>query len=384
MSQRSRIDPAPSGLLDLDPRWIKAIQRSLLQWYANHARELPWRRRVTPYRVWVSEIMLQQTQVASVIPYFRRFIKEFPTIGALAASSEQDVLRLWEGLGYYRRARQLHQAAKLVVERHGGKLPTHIALLRQLPGIGRYTAGAILSIAKGLPEPILEANSRRVLARLLGFKGDAASSRGTKRLWEAATRLVPQEDPGGFNQALMELGSGLCNPKSPLCGQCPLQQNCQGHHLGIASKIPLVRRKARSLKVQETAIVITDGDQLLIRQRGPNERWAGLWDFPRLSMAKLKPDVIQDTAKRIAKQELGIPISRPRLMTTIQHTVTRYRITLYAIQAHISSRRGPGLTRKGAANAPHYCWAGAADLESLPLTTPARRLFQFWKNQSND
>ena len=221
-----------------DPPWRQRFRRRLLAWYRRHARDLPWRRHGEPYPIWVSEIMLQQTQVATVRGYFERFMAAFPTIHSLARADEHDVLRLWEGLGYYRRARQMHQAARTIVAEHGGRFPRDAEAVRRLPGIGRYTAGAILSIAFDAREPILEANTIRLLARLLAYSGDPRSAAGSKRLWQMAEALLPRRNAGRFNQALMELGSEVCLPKSPKCDACPVAALCPTRAAGLQDRIP--------------------------------------------------------------------------------------------------------------------------------------------------
>ena len=206
----------------LDAKAKQSFRRRLLAWYGKHARNLPWRRSRDPYRVWVSEVMLQQTTVAAVKPYFERFLAAFPTVEKLAIADEHQVLRLWEGLGYYRRARGLHAAARQVVGEHRGKFPRDVPTLMQLPGIGRYTAGAIASIAFDVPAPILEANTIRLLSRIIGYRDDPTKTPGQWLLWQTAEDLLPQKDVARFNQALMELGSLVCTPANPKCDQCPL------------------------------------------------------------------------------------------------------------------------------------------------------------------
>src|SRR6266852_396195 len=216
----------------------RQLCRSLLAWFDRHRRDLPWRRSRDVYHIWVSEVMLQQTQVATVIPYFKRFLEAFPTLADLAAAEEGDVLRLWEGLGYYRRARDLHRAAQRVVADHGGRIPQEPALLASLPGIGRYTLGAILSQAFDRRLPILETNSQRVLCRLFGRRCDPRRGQARRWLWEIAESLLPARRVGAFNQALMELGALVCTPAVPRCGACPVRALCAARRLGIQDEIP--------------------------------------------------------------------------------------------------------------------------------------------------
>ena len=218
-----------------DSAWLRSFRRRLLAWFDQNARVLPWRRSRDPYAVWLSEIMLQQTQVATVIGYFDRFLARFPTIEALARADEHEVLRLWEGLGYYRRARQLHRAARIIVAEHGGRFPRDPSIVRRLPGIGRYTAGAILSIAFDAREPILEANTLRLLSRLLCYDGDPRSPDGQRLLWAMAEALLPRRGSGRLNQALMELGSEVCTARSPRCEQCPVAPAVPREPAGTAS-----------------------------------------------------------------------------------------------------------------------------------------------------
>ncbi len=337
------------------------VVRPLLAWYGRARRDLPWRRSRDPYRVWVSEIMLQQTQVERVKDFYVRFLDRFPTVADLAAAAEHDVLRLWEGLGYYRRARQLHAAAKTIVAEHGGEFPRTAAGLRSLPGIGRYTAGAIASIAFDLPEPIVEANSRRVIARLAGYAGPLDGPRGDEPIWEIATALVPRKHPGRFNQALMDLGSLVCTPERPLCGTCPLAAGCTAKQTGRVEEIPLKAARRAVTEMRETAVVVRRADRVLVVQRGPGEWWEGLWDFPRVSgPARAARRGIERTAG-LAGLGCG-PTSR---LGTIVHTVTHHRITLdvVACSAGVAGRTA---TRRR--------WIRATALESLAMTAPGRRI----------
>ena len=262
----------------MPPSDLSILRRSLLRWFRKHQRVLPWRADRDPYRIWVSEIMLQQTLVATVIPFFERFLAQFPTISALAGADEQAVLRLWEGLGYYRRARDLHKAAKQIVSEHAGQFPGDPAVAACLPGIGRYTMGAILSQAFDIPLPILEANSQRVLCRLFARPGDPRLPGERKWLWEAAQLLVPKRHPGDFNQALMELGALICTPRNPDCLRCPLRNLCQAHQRGLQDTIPHPPSRKAPRSIAEAAIVLSRRGRLLLTQRHGSGRWANMWE----------------------------------------------------------------------------------------------------------
>ena len=245
------------------------LQRQLFGWYKENARDLPWRRTKDPYAIWVSEIMLQQTRVETVIPYYLRWLTDFPTIKSLAETEENQVLKAWEGLGYYSRARNLHAAARLVLENHQGKLPADQSALLELPGIGRYTAGAILSIAFDQPAPILDGNLKRVFTRVFNIQTPIQTSATEKVLWEIAEELVPALNPGDFNQSLMELGALICQPKTPHCARCPVALDCRSHQLGNQEQLPVRKEKSPLPHLQVTAAVITKENQVLLAKRPP-------------------------------------------------------------------------------------------------------------------
>jgi A/G-specific adenine glycosylase len=350
------------------PRTRAAIARRLLAWYAANARDLPWRRSRDPYRVWVSEIMLQQTVVATVIPYFERFLARFPTVTALAKAPEEDVLRLWEGLGYYRRARQLHRAADVVCAEHDGRFPRDAQAVRALPGIGRYTAGAILSIAFDQPQPILEANTIRLLARLIAYSGDTHSTAGQRLLWETAEQLLPRREVGRFNQALMELGSQVCTPREPRCDACPLAALCPTRRWQLADRIPAQRARPVIELVREAAVVVRRGDKVLIVRRQPGERWAGLWDFPRFALSSEAAAPLDEQLVAGVTDRAGVKVRPGELLTTIRHSVTRFRISLECYEAvHIAKA-------SRAAGEPETRWVRPSDLGEFPLSTSARKL----------
>ncbi len=362
---------APAVSRTLAPRDLAAFQRKLLGWFAEHRRELPWRESQDPYRVWISEIMLQQTQVATVKDYFRRFVAELPTVAHLAAAPEEHVLRLWEGLGYYRRARQLHAAAQEVMGRFEGRFPSDVASLQSLPGVGRYTAGAIASIAFDQPAPILEANTQRLYARLLAWDQPLATSSSQKVLWQFAESIVPQQEPGHFNQALMELGSLVCTPKSPDCARCPVKRHCRAWEQGRQHELPPPKKKTPFIPVTEVALVVRRKNQILLRQCGHDERWAGLWDFPRFALPEATDDVAP--AAEMLRTAAGIEAAWGQHLTTIKHGVTRYRITLLCHemtyeQGRLSPQPGP----KGEERV--WRWTEVQKLGELPLSTTGRKL----------
>jgi A/G-specific adenine glycosylase len=354
-----------------DAKERRQFARLLLPWFARHHRKLPWRGTRDLYRIWVSEIMLQQTQVAAVVPYYERFLAAFPTVVELAAAPEEQVLRLWEGLGYYRRARQLHAAARKIAAEHGGEFPSQYEQVRALPGIGRYTAGAILSLGLDCRLPILEANTVRLLSRLAAYRGDTTSTAGQKFLWTMAEQILPRKNVGQFNQALMELGSQVCTPRQPKCEECPLAALCPTRKLGLTQSIPAPKKPKQYEGVVEAVVVIRRGSKVFIRRRGNEERWAGLWDFPRFACSKTvtHPQRLKALSVSIASLT-GITFDGAELMTTLKHGVTRFRITLHCYQARFacSERRKP-VSEQG-----ESAWVKVAALERLPLSVTARKI----------
>ncbi len=346
----------------------QSLRRKLLAWYAKHARDLPWRRSRDPYRVWISEIMLQQTQVATVRDYFSRFVRAFPNVRRLAAADEQDILRLWEGLGYYRRARQLHAAAQRVVDEHAGQFPQSVDALRELPGIGRYTAGAIASIAFDQRAPILEANTIRLLSRLIGYRDDPQSSAGQRVLWQVAEDILPQKNAAQFNQALMEMGSLVCTPSEPKCDACPLSSLCAARAAGLQHEIPRPKPRQQHTELREAAVVVRRNGRVLMRQCAPHERWAGLWDFPRFEVDAEGPLFAAEEIVNKLRNQTGIACGPPALLKSIRHGVTRYRITLDCYQASYAAGRMCATT--GAV----VRWVTLAELRMLPLSTTGRRI----------
>lgn len=272
--------------------------------------------------------MLQQTQVATVIPYYLRFMERFPTLESLAEAPVDEVLRHWSGLGYYARARNLHAAAKVVVTRFGGEIPTIEPEIMELPGIGRYTAGAILSIAYDLPFPIVDANVIRVVSRLFCVEGDPKSTATHKRLWELATLLVPEQAPGDFNQGLMELGALICDAFEPKCASCPLLTDCQAGNSKDPTAFPQIPAGKATVLVQHASLCVQRADgRVCIVQRPLQGLWGGLWEFPRVVLGK--DERLQEALERCGKEYFGIPLATPERIATIKHAVTHHKITLH-------------------------------------------------------
>ncbi len=316
----------------------KPFATRLLSWYAKHKRDLPWRRDAhDPYRVWISEIMLQQTQVATVIPYYERFLARFPNVQALANAKLDAVLKAWEGAGYYARARNLHRAAQEIVARFGGQLPSTVAELLTLPGIGRYTAGAIASIAFKRDAPVVDGNVVRVLCRYFNIKRDPKNSGTQKELWMLAENLLPRGRASDFNQGLMELGATICTPRNPQCGTCPLHRTCQARRLGLQNKLPVKSQRGK-LPHHEIAVgVIWKRGKILITKRFDKDLLGGLWEFPGGHCDK--DESLEACVRREVKEELGIQVNVEKEFAVIDHAYSHFSITLHAFHCRWVSGR---------------------------------------------
>lgn len=303
----------------------------LLAWYDAHAAPLPWRVQPEPYRVWLSEIMLQQTQVDRVVDYFERFIAAYPTVEILADAPLDGVLKRWEGLGYYARARNLHRAAQVIAEQHDGQFPDTVEGLLALPGIGRYTAGAIASIAFGRRAPLVDGNVMRVFARLMDYDGDIATQPAQAQMWAWAEAWIPAERPGDYNQALMELGRVICTPKSPKCGACPLQRHCQAFANGTQAQRPVKRKAAPTPHYEVAGGIIRRADgSILIAQRPLDGLLGGLWEFP--GGKQEVGETLPDTLKRELREELAIEVEVGDELIAVPHAFTHFSITLHAFE----------------------------------------------------
>jgi A/G-specific adenine glycosylase len=363
---------------DLDPAWVERVRLGLVSWYEQGHRDLPWRRDRDPYRIMVSELMLVQTTVAAVIPYFERFLEQFPTVTALAEADEAAVLKAWEGLGYYRRARQLHAAAKQVVRDHSGAIPRDPEALRALPGVGRYIAGAIRSFAFDLAAPVVEANTERVLARLIAWDQDLKSAVSHARLWQAAERLVPSQSPGRFNQALIELGASICSQKEPSCLVCPLGRECLARSRGLQDALPVKTVRARPLEVKEACVLVERDGRWLIVQRGPGRLWEGFWELPTIHLSGADPagrsfGEAVDLAEGI-RRLTGMHIRVGPMARTVRYSVTKHQVELSAHGATCfggRSKPGPGLVA--------VAWETPEALEDRVFGSAMRRLLRWFR-----
>jgi A/G-specific adenine glycosylase len=360
----------------------RRFRGAVLKWYDQHGRKLPWRESADPYRIWLSEVMLQQTTVAAVVPYFERFTARFPTIQSLAEADLEEVLRLWEGLGYYSRARNLHRASQAVVNEYAGRFPSDVEVLRTLPGIGRYTAGAISSFAFDQPAAIVEANTERLFARLLALRDDVRASACQKHLWQFAEELVPEKRAGDFNQALMDIGSKLCRPVDPDCKSCPLQKYCGAFNQGLQKEVP----------VRKPAVVVTAITELaVVLRRTESERWAGMWDFVRFEISAdessalplvqkrdrtkslFSPEGLElpESAVRKTQSQIGLKPGPIVASTEFSYSVTRYKVQLICFAC--SARRGRGKLSDGVQ------WFSHDELPELPLSMTGRRIADWLK-----
>jgi len=351
------------GLLKIPAAERGRFRRRLLAWFTVNQRDLPWRGTRDAYRIWLSEIMLQQTRVAAVVPYYRRFLARFPSVRVLARARVEEVLRRWAGLGYYSRARSLHRAAKEIVKRHGGKFPLDPVAALALPGIGRYTAAAVLSIAHGVPLAVLDGNVARVLARLGAIRGDLRTQKRWRQLEGAAQELLAPKTPRDWNQAMMELGATVCTPKSPRCSECPVAKWCRARALGIVEQVPVARNKRTPVKITLAAAVLLDarGRTLLVRQNGRvGMLFSNLWQFPAVEVAR---DAASEMEHHL-HEALGIGAAALAPLDSARHTVTFREIRLAPFLLRVAKL--PGVA---GARTPRL-----AQLERLPISSATQKI----------
>ena len=353
-----------------DPSRVRA---ALLSWYAANRRDLPWRRTSDPYAIWVSEIMLQQTQVARVALYWPRFMARFPTVRKLAGASEGDVLGLWSGLGYYRRALLLRRAAKLVVGELSGRIPRSALEILRLPGVGEYTAAAVASIAFGEPVPVLDANATRVMARLVGVRGDVARGSVRSRLASHARRLLDPSRPGDWNQAVMELGALVCSPLDPRCGRCPLARRCRARRSGDPARSPRPARPVAGVAVREAVAVVERRGKVLLVQGG-HERgwWEGLWSLPRVGLGR-GADAPR-TLESLLSRRFGLATGFGEAPARHSYTVTKHRVTALVCRAgDVSGRLSPASGAR---------WFSPREVGRVAVPAPDRRILSTFRGRT--
>jgi A/G-specific adenine glycosylase len=358
-----------------DSQTRAAFAERLLAWFAANARGLPWRRggleqsARTPYRVWLVEVMLQQTRVETVVPYYERFLARFPTIQALAEAPLEEVLKAWEGLGYYARARNLHAAARQIVADHGGQLPGTFEELLALPGVGRYTAGAVASIAFERDVPAVDGNVRRVLCRVFAIREDVTRSAVQASLEALAASLLPPGQAGAFNEALMELGATVCTPRAPDCDRCPLCELCLAYARGEQEALPVRRPRKAVPHYDVTAAVTTREDgRVLVAQRNPDDMLGGLWEFPG---GKCRDgEALPECLAREMHEELGVEVEVGELLTTVNHAYTHFRITLHAFRCRLAAGEPRCL------DCAAFRWVTLAELDALPMSVADRKVAQ--------
>jgi A/G-specific adenine glycosylase len=353
-------------IVKLTPRALVNFQNRLLGWFRAHRRDLPWRASRNPYRIWVAEIMLQQTRIAAVLPYYHRFLRRFPDFKSLARARQEEVLKLWSGLGYYTRARNLHLAAKKIIACHNGHFPRDFEAALDLPGIGRYTAAAVLSIAYDVPLAVLDGNVARVLARLGAVRGDLRAPRRWQELGDAAQRLLPREDPGDWNQSLMELGETICTPKSPRCSACPLSRSCRAYALGITAEVPAPRRKRAPVHLKIAAAILRDprGRTILVQDPGAHDGvlFSRMWQFPAVEVARqAKPEL-----EKHLRATLGLESASFEALPEARHGVTFRSLTLLPFLARVAQLPKRARTRV----------IPLESLGQLPVSSATRKLAQ--------
>ena len=334
------------------------FSEKLLDWYSANKRSLPWRGQSNPYWIWVSEIMAQQTRLETVIPYFNRWIKKFPTIGKLAKATDQEVLNLWEGLGYYSRGRNLHKAAQIVDSEYNSKLPSEIKNLKSLPGIGPYTAGAIASMAFGQDEPVVDGNVKRVLSRIFNVSEEVNTPTGEKLIWEIARGNLPTGRAADYNQALMDLGATICLPRNPGCVECPLAKLCEANRLNLQGELPRKKKRPRSPHYMVTAVMQRDGKHL-IAQRPPGGLLAGLWEFP--GGKQEEGESLEQSLIREIKEELDVDIRVGDEIGVFKHAYTHFKVTLHAFNCKIIDREPI------AVEASEINWVKLSELANYPM-----------------
>ncbi len=355
---------------------IKHFQKRLLDWFSIHCRPLPWRNTTDPYCVWISEVMLQQTQVKTVLPYYSKFLFRFPDVRYLARADLQDVLKMWEGLGYYARAHNLHKSAGIIINAYGGILPNDVGLLRELPGVGEYIASAVLSIAYGQPYAAVDGNVKRLLARL--YKSEVPVNRPASNhaLNEAAEKLLEKNDPGRFNQALMELGALVCTPKSPKCSCCPVIEFCRALRTNAVNQYPRRIKKTKIPQFHIATGVVFKGGRVLITQRKRKGLLGGLWEFPGGKVKK--GETAQSACVREIKEETNLRVQTQEHITRIRHAYSHFKIIMDVFNCRYLDGR---VHLKSPVE---FRWVPLSELDKYPFPGANRKFIPLVKNRFGD
>lgn len=350
---------------------MSPIQKKLLNWFSIYGRDLPWRKTYTPYHIWISEIMLQQTQMKRATAYFNHWMEKFPDITNIAKSSEEELMKLWEGLGYYSRARNIFKTAKILVQAHNSELPADHKTLLKLPGIGRYTAGAIMSLAFNQEYAIVDANIERLYARLFNIDTPVKSKENQHFIWRQAKELIPQGKARYFNQALMELGGLICLPKNPKCGQCPISGHCAALGLKVTDKRPVPVKLPDSISIEMVTGLLAHNGKIFIQKRPENDAWGGLWEFPT---GRLKRNETPEQAlKREYQEKTELKINDLKKITTVKHSYTKYRVTLHCFSCGLENVQSKPTLHA----AQEYRWVIPKELARFAFPAGHRKLIDF-------
>jgi A/G-specific adenine glycosylase len=348
---------------------MRTFAARLVAWQKRHGRhDLPWQRTQDAYAIWLSEIMLQQTQVATVIPYYKRFLRRFPTAQALAKASLDDVLTLWSGLGYYSRARNLHKAARMLIEAHEGRMSDDPAVVQCLPGIGRSTAAAICVFAYGGRHAILDGNVKRVLARHGGVRGYPGDARVQEKLWRSAESLLPARDIVSYTQGLMDLGASVCTRSAPMCDQCPLRADCAAHAKGLTATLPESKPRTALPQRSTVMLLLRRGNEILLEQRATQGIWGGLWSLPEAADTGNGSDV-QDL-RRVCRERYGVTVTSTKLLPPVAHGFTHFKLAIKPVLVQVKKIQVKKITVPVAA----VVWVPLAEAVSAALPAPVRRI----------
>jgi A/G-specific adenine glycosylase len=356
---------------------VRSFSDKIVAWYQKNKRDLPWRNTDDPYKIWISEIMLQQTRVDTVIPYYKRFLERFPTVYDLAEADQQDVLKSWEGLGYYSRGRNLHHASKTVVDKFEGNVPSTWDEITSLKGIGPYTASALLSIAFQKQYAVVDGNVIRVLSRYYGIRDDIRKSATKNRIQELADDLIPEESPGDFNQAVMELGAMVCTPQNPSCNECPLSVDCIAAKSAQTDVIPY-KSPAKRVPHHQIAVglILNNNNQLLIALRPNDSMLGGLWEFP--GGKQEKDETLQETTARELKEELGIDVEVYSKFQDLRHAYSHFKITMHAFWCRIKNGDPEPKSSQ------QIKWVSLDDIDEFPFPKANKTLIKGLKNLDKD